>query len=58
MSVPNFSEMVKRDLADLQRLRDRVLPIKVLTILNTLLNMNHRLRIIPCTGRYPRTPNW
>ena len=29
MSVPNFSEMVKRDLADLQRLRDRVLPIKV-----------------------------
>ena len=29
MSVPNFSEMVKRDLADLQRLRDRVLSIKV-----------------------------
>lgn len=29
MSVPNFSEMVKRDLADLQRLRVRVLPIKV-----------------------------
>lgn len=29
MAVPNFSEMVKRDLADLQRLRDRVLPIKV-----------------------------
>lgn len=29
MSVPNFSEMVRRDLADLQRLRDRVLPIKV-----------------------------
>lgn len=29
MAAPNFSEMVKRDLADLQRLRDRVLPIKV-----------------------------
>ena len=29
MSVPNFSGMIKKDLADLQRLRERVLPIKV-----------------------------
>ena len=29
MPVPPFSDMVKKDLADLQRLRERVLPIKV-----------------------------
>ena len=29
MPVPPFADMVKKDLADLQRLKDRVLPVKV-----------------------------
>ena len=29
MSAPDFASIVKKDLADLQKLRERVLPIKV-----------------------------
>lgn len=29
MSAPDFASMVKKDLADLQKMRDRVLPVKV-----------------------------
>ena len=42
MSAPDFASMVKKDLADLQKLRDRVLPVKVGRAVQASIRENFR----------------